>query len=59
LGVLGRWAARSPLRSDAAFKRRSLMLSFKTMFDASRAKGLNAHIGFRIGDGRSSCNPSR
>jgi hypothetical protein len=28
----------------------SLMLSFKTMFDARKAEGLNARIGFRIGD---------
>ena len=25
------------------------MLSFRTMFEAKRAKGVNAHIGFRIG----------
>ncbi|MGJ0511556.1 winged helix-turn-helix transcriptional regulator [Methylocystis sp.] len=51
LGVLGRWAARSP-RHDPTLplSAASLMLSFKTMFDASRAKGLNARIGFRIGD---------
>lgn len=51
LGVLGRWAARSPLHDPTLpLSAASLMLSFKTMFDASRAKGLNARIGFRIGD---------
>jgi DNA-binding HxlR family transcriptional regulator len=51
LGVLGRWAARSPLHDPTLpLSSASLMLSFKTMFDASRAKGLNARIGFRIGD---------
>lgn len=51
LGVLGRWAARSPLHDPTLpLSAASLMLSFKTMFDAHRAKGLNARIGFRIGD---------
>ena len=51
LSVLGRWAARSPLHDPTLpLSAASLMLSFKTMFDASRAKGLNARIGFRIGD---------
>lgn len=51
LGVLGRWAARSPLHDPTLpLSAASLMLSFKTMFDARRAKGLNARIGFRIGD---------
>ncbi|HEY8126957.1 MAG TPA: helix-turn-helix domain-containing protein [Methylocystis sp.] len=51
LGVLGRWAARSPLHDPTLpLSAASLMLSFKTMFDASRAKGLNARIGFRIGE---------
>ncbi|PPC88762.1 MAG: transcriptional regulator, partial [Methylocystis sp.] len=45
------WAARSPLHDPTLpLSAASLMLSFKTMFDASRAKGLNARIGFRIGD---------
>lgn len=51
LGVLGRWAARSALHDPTLpLSAASLMLSFKTMFDAHRAKGLNARIGFRIGD---------
>jgi len=51
LSVLGRWAARSPLHDPTLpLSAASLMLSFKTMFDASRAKGLNARVGFRIGD---------
>ena len=51
MSVLGRWAARSPLHDPTLpLSAASLILSFKTMFDASRAKGLNARIGFRIGD---------
>jgi DNA-binding HxlR family transcriptional regulator len=47
---LGRWAARSP-RHDPTLpiSATSLMLSFRTMFDAERARGLEASIGFRIG----------
>jgi len=49
--ALGRWAARSPLHDPRLpLSAASLMLSFRTMFDARRAKGLNARIGFRIGD---------
>ncbi len=51
LSVLGRWAARSPLHDPTLpLSTASLMLSFKTMFDANRAKGLKARVGFRIGD---------
>lgn len=51
LSVLGRWAARSPLHDPTLpLSAASLMLSFKTMFDARKAEGLNARIGFRIGD---------
>jgi len=49
--ALGRWAARSPLHDPTLpLSAASLMLSFKTMFDASKAKGLNARVGFHIGD---------
>lgn len=48
--VLGRWAARSPWHDpSAAFSAASLVLSMRTMFDAGRAKGLNARVGFRVG----------
>jgi DNA-binding HxlR family transcriptional regulator len=50
-GVLGRWAARSPLHdATLPLSAASLMLSFKTMFDPGRAKGLKARIGFHIGE---------
>jgi DNA-binding HxlR family transcriptional regulator len=46
---LGRWAARSPAHDPTLpLSGTSLMLSFRTMFDRERAKGLEARIGFRI-----------
>lgn len=51
--ALGRWAARSPLHDPTLpFSASSLFLSFRTMFDATRADGLSASIGFRIGKER-------
>ena len=51
--VLGRWAARSPDHDPTLpLSPVSLMLSFRTMFDAGRAKGLDARIGFRLGHER-------
>ncbi len=50
---LGRWGARSPLRSrDAALGVDSLILSFRTMFDPRAADGLNASYELRIGEDR-------
>ena len=47
---LGRWAARSPSHdATLPISPVSLMLSFRTMFDPARARGLNARIGFRFG----------
>jgi DNA-binding HxlR family transcriptional regulator len=48
--ALGRWAARS-LEHDPSLPLSavSLFLSFRTMFDPRRARGLRARIGFRIG----------
>jgi DNA-binding HxlR family transcriptional regulator len=47
---LGRWAARSPAHDPTLpISPVSLMLSFRTMFDAGRARGLDARIGFRLG----------
>ena len=48
--ALGRWAARSP-RHDPTLPLSavSLMLSFRTMIDRARAKGMAARIGFRFG----------
>jgi DNA-binding HxlR family transcriptional regulator len=48
--ALGRWAARSPEHDPSLpLSPVSLMLSFRTMFDPARAKGMNAQIGFRLG----------
>ena len=48
--VLGRWAARSPDHDPTLpLSPVSLMLSFRTMFDAERARGLGMRIGFRLG----------
>ena len=47
---LGRWAARSPAHDPTLpISATSLMLSFRTMFDASRAGDLDARIGFCLG----------
>ena len=48
--ALGRWAVRSPTHDPSLpFSAVSLFLSFRTMFDPARAKGLRARIGFRFG----------
>ena len=48
--VLGRWAARSPAHDPTLpISGVSILLSFRTMIDAKRAKNLNARIGFRFG----------
>src|SRR3712207_2604981 len=47
---LGRWAARSPAHDPTLpISATSIMLSFRTMFDAKQARGLSARIGFRLG----------
>jgi DNA-binding HxlR family transcriptional regulator len=47
---LGRWAARSPKHDPTLpLSAVSLFLSFRTMLDPQRARGLVARIGFRIG----------
>lgn len=49
--ALGRWACRSPAHDPTLpLSGTSLMLSFRTMFDSGRAQGLEARIGFRIGE---------
>ena len=46
---LGRWAARSPAHDPTLpISATSLMLSFRTMFDAGRAGDFDARIGFRL-----------
>ncbi|HKH96045.1 MAG TPA: helix-turn-helix domain-containing protein [Beijerinckiaceae bacterium] len=48
--TLGRWAARSPQHDPTLpLSAVSLFLSFRTMLDAERARGLVARIGFGIG----------
>lgn len=48
--ALGRWAARSPSHDPTLpLSAASLLLSLRTMLDASRAKGLKVRIGFRFG----------
>lgn len=50
---LGRWGARSPvLPRDAAMSVNSLILSFRTMFDAAAAKGVKASYELRLGEER-------
>jgi DNA-binding HxlR family transcriptional regulator len=49
--TLGRWATRSPAHDPTMpLSATSLMLSFRTMGDRARMKGLKARIGFRIGE---------
>lgn len=51
LQALGRWAARSPSHDPSLpFSAASLMLSFRTMLDPARAEGIEARIGFRLGE---------
>jgi len=48
--TLGRWAARSPAHDPTLpISAVSIMLSFRTMLDAGRAKRLDAKVGFRLG----------
>ena len=48
--ALGRWATRSPLHDPSApISAVSVLLSFRTMLNAARAKGMDARIGFRFG----------
>jgi DNA-binding HxlR family transcriptional regulator len=48
--TLGRWAARSPQHDPTLpLSAVSLFLSFRTMLDPQRARGLVVRIGFRIG----------
>ena len=48
--ALGTWAARSPAHDPTLpFSAASLLLSLRTMFDPSRAPGVRARIGLRLG----------
>ncbi|HYI40077.1 MAG TPA: winged helix-turn-helix transcriptional regulator [Allosphingosinicella sp.] len=47
---LGKWAARSPAHDPTLpISATSIMLSFRTMFDARKAGDFRARIGFRLG----------
>ena len=49
--TLGRWAARSPAHDPTLpISGTSIMLSFRTMIDEKKAKGIDARIGFRFGN---------
>ena len=49
--AMGRWAVKSPGHDPTRpFSAVSLMLSFRSMMDAERARGMAARIGFRIGE---------
>ena len=49
--TLGRWATRSPAHDPTMpISATSIMLSFRTMIDAERARGIDARIGFRMGE---------
>src|SRR5919112_157797 len=48
--ALGRWAARSPAHDPTLpFSAASFFLSLRTMLDADQARGIEARIGFRLG----------
>lgn len=51
LQTMGRWAARSPSHDPMLpLSAVSLLLSFRTMIDAKRAKNVDASVGLRFGD---------
>ena len=51
--ALGRWAARSPLHDPSLpLSGVSILLSFRTMIDETRARKINARIGFVFGKDR-------
>ena len=58
--ALGRWAARSPAHDPTLpISATSIMLSFRTMYNVERARGLNATIGFRFADDSFVATPGR
>ena len=51
IASLGRWAARSPLHDPSLrMSHVSLLMSLQTLLSSERAEGLDARIGFRLGD---------
>ncbi|WP_396594095.1 winged helix-turn-helix transcriptional regulator [Brevundimonas sp. R86498] len=52
-GMLGMWAARSPLHDPTLpLSAISMMMSFQTMFRPERAAGVAVTVGFRFGEDR-------
>lgn len=48
---LGRWAARSPLHDPTLpISHVAIMMSLETMLDPQRATGIDARLGFRLGE---------
>src|SRR3954465_5813100 len=51
IASLGRWAARSPLHDPTLpMSHVALMMSLQTLISPQRAEGIDARIGFRLGD---------
>jgi len=51
LQVMGRWAARSPQHDPTLpLSPSSILMSFRTMIDVSRARAFSGTFGFRFGD---------
>ena len=51
IASLGRWAARSPLHDPTLpMGHVSLLMSLQTLLSPERAAGLNARVGFRLGE---------
>jgi len=51
IASLGRWAARSPLHDPTLpMSHVSLLMSLQTLISPERARGMDARIGFRLGD---------
>jgi hypothetical protein len=51
IGALGKWAARSPMHNpNQPMSHVSVMMSLQTLFSPERAGGLDARIGFRLGE---------
>ena len=51
IASLGRWAARSPLHDPGLrMSHVSVLMSLQTLISPERAEGLDARIGFRLGE---------
>ena len=51
IAALGKWAARSPAHDPTLpMSHVSVMMSLQTLLSPERAKGIDARIGFRLGD---------